>query len=94
MWVSIRLDSTLRLYNAHTYHHLQDIDIEPYVSKMLGKHCSISGMFLLDVYLSIECEGSLLRRRSLGAVGSSNTFSHFMLQKLELSAGAFELLDL
>jgi len=38
VWVSIRLDSTLRLYNAHTYHHLQDIDIEPYVSKMLGKH--------------------------------------------------------
>lgn len=37
VWVSIRLDSTLRLYNAHTYHHLQDVDIEPYVSKMLGK---------------------------------------------------------
>ncbi|XP_048589385.1 C-Jun-amino-terminal kinase-interacting protein 4-like isoform X2 [Nematostella vectensis] len=36
VWVSIRLDSTLRLYNAQTYHHLQDIDIEPYVSKMLG----------------------------------------------------------
>lgn len=36
VWVSIRLDSTLRLYNAHTYNHLQDIDIEPYVSKMLG----------------------------------------------------------
>ena len=37
VWVSIRLDSTLRLYNAHSYHHLQDIDIEPYVSKMLGE---------------------------------------------------------
>jgi len=36
VWVSIRLDSTLRLYNAHSYHHLQDIDIEPYVSRMLG----------------------------------------------------------
>lgn len=57
MWVSIRLDSTLRLYNAHTYHHLQDIDIEPYVSKMLGKHCSICGIFLLDVYLLTECGG-------------------------------------
>lgn len=30
------LDSTLRLYHAHTYEHLQDVDIEPYVSKMLG----------------------------------------------------------
>lgn len=36
VWVSIRLDSTLRLYHTDTYEHLQDIDIEPYVSKMLG----------------------------------------------------------
>lgn len=39
VWVSIRLDSTLRLYHAHTYQHLQDVDIEPYVSKMLGECC-------------------------------------------------------
>ncbi|XP_013384858.1 C-Jun-amino-terminal kinase-interacting protein 4 isoform X1 [Lingula anatina] len=36
VWVSIRLDSTLRLYHAYTHEHLQDVDIEPYVSKMLG----------------------------------------------------------
>ncbi|XP_078793302.1 C-Jun-amino-terminal kinase-interacting protein 4 isoform X4 [Oryzias latipes] len=36
IWVSIRLDSTLRLFHARTYQHLQDVDIEPYVSKMLG----------------------------------------------------------
>ncbi|XP_050761648.1 C-Jun-amino-terminal kinase-interacting protein 3 isoform X4 [Gymnogyps californianus] len=36
VWVSIRLDSTLRLYHAHSHQHLQDVDIEPYVSKMLG----------------------------------------------------------
>ncbi|XP_031422998.1 C-Jun-amino-terminal kinase-interacting protein 3 isoform X10 [Clupea harengus] len=36
VWVSIRLDSTLRLYHAITHQHLQDVDIEPYVSKMLG----------------------------------------------------------
>lgn len=35
-FVPSRLDSTLRLYHAHTYEHLQDVDIEPYVSKMLG----------------------------------------------------------
>ena len=40
IWVSIRLDSTLRLFHAHTYQHLQDVDIEPYVSKMLG-NCSV-----------------------------------------------------
>ncbi|KAK0133088.1 C-Jun-amino-terminal kinase-interacting protein 4 [Merluccius polli] len=37
IWVSIRLDSTLRLFHAHTHQHLQDVDIEPYVSKMLGE---------------------------------------------------------
>lgn len=37
IWVSIRLDSTLRLFHAHTMQHLQDVDIEPYVSKMLGR---------------------------------------------------------
>lgn len=36
VWVSIRLDSTLRLYHAVTFEHLEDVDIEPYVSKMLG----------------------------------------------------------
>ncbi|TMS21916.1 C-Jun-amino-terminal kinase-interacting protein 4, partial [Larimichthys crocea] len=36
IWVSIRLDSTLRLFHAHTFQHLQDVDIEPYVSKMLA----------------------------------------------------------
>ncbi|XP_072930761.1 JNK-interacting protein 3 isoform X3 [Epargyreus clarus] len=36
VWVSIKMDSTLRLYHAHTYKHLIDVDIEPYVSKMLG----------------------------------------------------------
>ena len=40
VWVSIRLDSTLRLYHAYTHQHLQDVDIEPYVSKMLGKAAS------------------------------------------------------
>ncbi|XP_013179392.1 PREDICTED: JNK-interacting protein 3 isoform X3 [Papilio xuthus] len=36
VWVSIKMDSALRLYHAHTYQHLRDVDIEPYVSKMLG----------------------------------------------------------
>jgi len=36
VWISIRLDSTIRLYHARTYQHLQDVDVEPYVSKVLG----------------------------------------------------------
>lgn len=47
IWVSIRLDSTLRLFHAHTYQHLQDVDIEPYVSKMLGRRPSLKSTSLL-----------------------------------------------
>ncbi len=37
VWCSLRLDSTLKLYSAlKPYQHLQDVDIEPYVSKMLS----------------------------------------------------------
>ena len=42
VWVSIRLDSTLRLFHALTHQHLQDVDIEPYVSKMLGNKSPVS----------------------------------------------------
>lgn len=36
VWCSFRLDSTLRLYSAFKpYQHVQNIDIEPYVSKMI-----------------------------------------------------------
>src|SRR5699024_5446402 len=36
VWCSFRLDSTLRLYSAFKpYQHVQNIDIEPYVSKMV-----------------------------------------------------------
>ena len=44
VWVSIRLDSTLRLYHAHTLQHLQDVDVEPYVSKMLGMKQAYSSL--------------------------------------------------
>ncbi|GMR39845.1 hypothetical protein PMAYCL1PPCAC_10040 [Pristionchus mayeri] len=36
VWVSIRLDSTLRLFHSRTHAHLQDVDIEPYLTKVLG----------------------------------------------------------
>ncbi|XP_074598830.1 JNK-interacting protein 3-like isoform X2 [Brevipalpus obovatus] len=37
VWCSIRLDSTIRLYSAvKPYQHVQDIDIEPLVTKLLG----------------------------------------------------------
>lgn len=37
VWCSIRLDSTIRLYSTKKpYQHIQDIDIEPHVTKLLG----------------------------------------------------------
>lgn len=37
VWISIRLDSTIRLYHAYNYNHLQDVDVQPFIIKMLGK---------------------------------------------------------
>lgn len=59
MWVSIRLDSTLRLYHAHTHQHLQDVDIEPYVSKMLGKSGMVAHAYNLSTW-EVEAGGSSL----------------------------------
>ena len=50
VWVSIRLDSTLRLYHAYTHQHLQDVDIEPYVSKMLGEYVSPIVSYKSQIY--------------------------------------------
>lgn len=41
VWISIRLDSTIRLYHAYNYSHLQDVDVQPFIIKMLGKFVSI-----------------------------------------------------
>lgn len=59
VWVSIRLDSTLRLYHAHTYQHLQDVDIEPYVSKMLGEFPGKTAVFSLSLQLPLSAGFSL-----------------------------------
>ena len=53
VWLSIRLDSTLRLYHAHTFEHLQDVDIEPFVAKMLGRN--ESAFFRLANFQTREC---------------------------------------
>ena len=37
VWISVRLSSTLQLYQAQTYEHLQDVDVQPYVEKMIGE---------------------------------------------------------
>jgi hypothetical protein len=36
VWVSIRLDTTLRLYHAKTRQLVQYLDIEPFITRMLG----------------------------------------------------------
>lgn len=55
VWCSIRLDSTLRLYHATTFAHLQDVDIEPYVSKMLGTS-KLGFSFIRITALLVSCK--------------------------------------
>ncbi|KRY37913.1 JNK-interacting protein [Trichinella spiralis] len=55
VWCSIRLDSSLRLFNAKTYRHIQDVDIEPYVSNMLGTS-KLGFSFVRITSLLISCK--------------------------------------
>lgn len=38
VWISVKLDSTIRLFSAKApdFNHLYDIDIQPFISKMIG----------------------------------------------------------
>jgi hypothetical protein len=51
VWLSIRLSSTLQLYHAQTYQHLQDVDVQPYVEKMIGLFFSQIIFYLLNIFL-------------------------------------------
>lgn len=62
VWVSIRLDSTLRLYHAVTFEHLEDVDIEPYVSKMLGTG-KLGFSFVRITALHVSCNRLWIGKR-------------------------------
>ncbi|CAF4127988.1 unnamed protein product, partial [Rotaria sp. Silwood2] len=54
VWMSIRLSSTLQLYHAHTYQHLQDVDVQPYVEKMITTEKT--GLYFVHISaLTIAC---------------------------------------
>ncbi|XP_069463123.1 C-Jun-amino-terminal kinase-interacting protein 4-like [Ambystoma mexicanum] len=38
VWVSVRLDATLRLFHAHTGQPLQELELEPFVHRILGSN--------------------------------------------------------
>ncbi len=37
VWVSLRSDSNLRMFHARTHQQIQSLDIEPFITRMLGK---------------------------------------------------------
>ena len=63
VWCSLRLDSTLRLYSAlKPFPHLQDIDVEPYVGKMLSPKSAFSFIRITGETCS-RCKNSSFRIR-------------------------------
>jgi len=54
VWLSTRLSSTLQLYHAHNYQHLQDVDVQPYVEKMITTEKA--GLYFVHISaLTIAC---------------------------------------
>lgn len=81
VWVSLRLDSTLKLYSAlKPYQHLQDVDIEPYVSKMLSpkafSFCRITALKASNNRLWIGTANGVILSIPCGSVKDSNTVSN------------------
>ncbi|CAF0875572.1 unnamed protein product [Didymodactylos carnosus] len=55
VWISVRLSSTLQLYHAINYQHLQDVDVQPYVEKMIATEKA--GLYFVHISsLSIACK--------------------------------------
>ena len=54
VWLSTRLSSTLQLYHAQNYQHLQDVDVQPYVEKMITTEKA--GLYFVHISaLTIAC---------------------------------------
>jgi WD40 repeated domain len=37
VWLSVRLSSTLQLYHTSTYQHLQDLNLQPFIERMISE---------------------------------------------------------
>ena len=57
VWISFKQDSTLRLYNATTFTHMQDLDIAPAIKRNIGMlNCYIfASTCTLYVYMCTLC---------------------------------------
>ncbi|XP_015269872.1 PREDICTED: C-Jun-amino-terminal kinase-interacting protein 4-like [Gekko japonicus] len=64
IWVSVRLDSTLRLLHAETGQPLQEVELGPYVSRMLGPNS-------LSLALNITALGTFGKRLWVGTSGGT-----------------------
>nr|XP_060636357.1 C-Jun-amino-terminal kinase-interacting protein 4-like isoform X2 [Anolis sagrei ordinatus] len=64
VWVSVRLDSTLRLLHAETGQPLQEVELGPFMSRMLGPNS-------LSLALNISALGAFGRRLWVGTSGGT-----------------------
>uniref|UniRef100_A0A914HCM0 Uncharacterized protein n=1 Tax=Globodera rostochiensis TaxID=31243 RepID=A0A914HCM0_GLORO len=85
VWLSIRLDSCIRLFHSENFQHLQDVDVEPFISKMLGAN-------QLDSHLRITSLSELNRRIWVGT-GSGIIVSIPLKEKSKTATVLAELVD-
>ncbi|XP_075265823.1 C-Jun-amino-terminal kinase-interacting protein 3-like isoform X4 [Convolutriloba macropyga] len=56
VWISIRMESTLKLFHATTHQHLQDINPEASIIRIIGQACRINFLRIT----SLSCIGNIL----------------------------------
>uniref|UniRef100_A0A915LVR6 Uncharacterized protein n=1 Tax=Meloidogyne javanica TaxID=6303 RepID=A0A915LVR6_MELJA len=78
VWISIRLDSTIRLFHTETYQHLQDLDVESFITKMLGPNkldlvlLRITSLSILDKRIWIGIGSGIIVSIPFGCEDNSN----------------------
>nr|CAD2187080.1 unnamed protein product [Meloidogyne enterolobii] len=78
VWISIRLDSTIRLFHAETCQHLQDLDVESFITKMLGPNkldlvlLRITSLSILDKRIWIGIGSGIIVSIPFGCEDNSN----------------------
>ena len=56
VWVNIKQDSTLRLFHASSFQHLQDLDVGPSINRLLCKSLvKVTTVCVFDILIMVKC---------------------------------------
>ena len=86
VWMAFKMDSTLKLYNATSFTHMQDLDIAPSVHKLLGKGGGRERNIMLTADISSSCFPPISRHSYCAVFGNEKKSLQMPVQISTLAA--------